>query len=264
MSARRSALTLAGLNNMRALSIFLFTTVSLGAAEPTFTATGVKTPVFDADGRLNYRLTAASAFGPFDSPQLEKGQVEFFSLESQKESVAVLSFEQAKYQKSAETISGNGTIKLVSRDGTISGHGYTCRVVVGLLTLGSQVKFDSRDFRMTGDEAEVHFDPKISQRDEIIREAVVKGHILVEGTADSKMPYDRVESTFARYSAADQKIYLKTPVTVWQHGVSSVTNLASEFFEINLPEKPNQAPGPTSTSVTSRAIESKGEKSKSN
>jgi hypothetical protein len=227
---------------MRRALIFLFSVATLGAADITFSVNGLKTPVFDASGHLIRRLTAVSAIGPIDSPHLEKGQFEFFAVGSADHPVAVLDFEQADYQKSEERISGADAIKLTTDEATVSGQGYICQLELGLLSLKSQVQYSSGVVRLSGDQADINFDPKGLRKDEIIKEIVVTGTVVVEPTARSARPFDRAETTYARFDAERQRIYLKTPVTLWKNGQKAVNNIGSGFFEIDLKEKPNHSP----------------------
>jgi hypothetical protein len=218
--------------------VHLLAIAPLGAADINFKADGLKAPVFDLAGHLTRRLTAGSATGPVDSPRLDKGKVEFFAPESADWPTAVLDFEQALYRKTDESIRGSDTIRLVSPQGTVSGRRYECWLDTGLLKLGSEVKFSSDDVRLTGKQGEIHFDPKGTGKTDLIKEAVVTGSVMVERTGTSKLPFDRAETDLAHYSAEQQKLFLKTPVTIWKNGDKAVTEVASGFYEIDLKAEP--------------------------
>jgi len=227
---------------MRATLIFLCAAVSLGAAELGFSARDLKVPSFDSAGHLIRRLTADSATGPSSSTRLDKGRVEFFATQSD-ESIAVLDFEQALYRGTEERISSDSAIKLTAQQGTVSGRGYDCLLEAGLLELKSDVKFYSNEFHLAGKAGTVRFDPKGTDKDSLIKEAVVTGGVTVERTATVQAPFDRAETEFARYGAAEQKVFLKIPVTVWKKGQRSIIEkTASGFFEIDL--KPTGTPAP--------------------
>ncbi|MES1167390.1 MAG: hypothetical protein ABUL68_05245 [Pseudomonadota bacterium] len=212
----------------------------LGAADISFKAEGLKAPVFDAAGILIRRLTAASATGPLESTRLERGRIEFFAPGSAEHATAVLDFDEALYRKSDESIRGGGLIRLVDPQGTVSGRGYECWLDTGLLTLGADVTFSSSTVHVTGRDGEIRFDPKTSGSTGSITSAVVT-HATVERTATAKAPFDRAETELARYSAAQQKLFLKTPLILWKDGRKAVSEVASGFYEIDLTEKPDMA-----------------------
>lgn len=224
--------------NARVMAAFVFAAASMGAADPSVTARGLTVPVFDASGNLLRRLTAVSASGPLASPRLDQGRVEFFAPESRQSPTATLKFDEALYQKADETISGHDAIKFTTHQGVVSGQGYRCLLDAGLLTLTSDVNFVSDAVRMNGEQAEIRFDAKGRKKDDIIQEIVLTGRIVVERAATAKAPFDRAETTMARYEAGEQKVYLQSPVTTWNHGQKSVLNVASGFAEIDLREKP--------------------------
>jgi hypothetical protein len=222
----------------------------LGAAEIDFKAEGLKAPVFDAAGSLIRRLTAASAAGPVESTRLEGGRIEFFAPGSAEHATAVLEFDEALYRKSDEIIRGGGLIRLVDPQGTVSGRGYECWLDTGLLKLGADVTFASSTVRLTGRDGEIRFDPKGNGITGPITSAVVT-HATVERAATAKAPFDRAETELARYSAAQQKLFLKTPLILWKDGRKAVAEVTSGFYEIDLNEKPG-APLPASTNPKSR------------
>lgn len=207
-------------------------------------ATDLKLPTFDESGRLLRRLTSDSVAGSFQTPHLEKGQVEFFAPESKDQAVAVLNFEQADYTAAEEKISGDGAIQLVTPDGAVSGQGYVCLVKLGQLNLRTKVKFVSARFELTGDQGEVRFDPKEHDRDRLIRDLLVTGAVTLKRTATTKAPFDRAETNSARYSAEQRKIFMKTPVTLWNKGQKTPVDSSLEFFEFDVLDQPPPAPAP--------------------
>ena len=230
--------------------VHAFVFAPLDAADINFKADGLKAPVFDSTGHLIRRLTAGSATGPVDSTRLDKGEVDFFAPESADRPTAMLDFEQAVYRKSDESIRGDDTIRLVSPQGTVSGRRYECWLDTGLLKLGSEVKFSSENVRLTGEQGEIHFDPKGAGKTDLIKEATVSGSVMVERTATSKLPFDRAETDLARYSAEQQKLFLKSPVTIWKNGEKAVTEIASGFYEFDLNGTPDIIPTTTPAAGT--------------
>ncbi|HVU35465.1 MAG TPA: hypothetical protein VHE61_18650 [Opitutaceae bacterium] len=203
-----------------------------------FAESDLRLPIFDASGHLLRRVTAASAFGPLDAPRLEQGRVDFFAADAETAPVATLLFDQAVYGRATEQLTGGGAITFTSGAGTLSGQGYECRPGAGWLTLQRQVKFASGDIVATGDQADVHFDPQGRKGEDMVRRVRLTGRVVVVPAAAAKVPFERVESTEARYEAGEQKIYVKTPVTVWKNGQRGVMELASGFWELSLSPLP--------------------------
>lgn len=226
---------------MRILSLLLLLAVPATAAEFSLVMRDVSTPVYDASGNLIRRLTASSASGPFSSPRLEKAKIDFFALRSAEVPTAVLTCEHARYDKAGETISGDDLVQLTTPQGVVSGHSYVCRIDTGLLTLETNVVFSSERAVLRGSQAEIRFDPKGGDPDQIIQEVIVSGTVTLEQIA-AHAPFDRAETTHARYDAGQQKIFLKTPVTTWSKGQKSVTDIRSGFVVIDLGEKALPAP----------------------
>jgi len=223
---------------VRAILLILGAAISLGAAEVSFVVRNFSLPVFDSAGHLIRRLKADSGTG-LDSPRLDNGRVEFFRPGSD-QPTGVLTFAQALYASRAERISGDGTVKLVAPMATISGRGYECQLETGLLELRSEVTVFNERFRMNGEHAKVDFDPKQS---DLVREATVTGNVTVEPLATASAAFDRAQTESARFSAAEQKIFLKSPVTLWKKGEKGLWEKpGSEFLEIDLNEKPAVAP----------------------
>ncbi len=221
---------------MRLLSLLPLLAIPALAADLSLVMRDVTTPVYDASGHLIRRLTADSASGPFSSPHLENAKIDFFALHSATVSSATLTCAHAFYDRATETISGDDLVQLASPKGVVSGHGYVCQVDAGRLTLKSKVTFSADRAVLRGTEAEIRFDPKGGNQDQVIREVVVSGTVTLEpGAAD--LAFDRAETTHARYDASQQKIFLKAPVTIWRKGQKSVTDVRSGFVEINLGEK---------------------------
>lgn len=225
---------------MRILSLLLLA-LPATAADFSLVMRDVATPVYDASGHPIRRLTADSASGPFASPRLEKAKIDFFSLASSKVPTAVLTCEHALYQRATETIKGEDLVQLSTPKGVVSGHGYVCRIDAGLLTLNAKVTFAADRAVLRGTHAEIRFDPKGGKQDEVIREVVVSGTVTLE-QIPAHSGFDRAETTHARYDAAQQKIFLKTPVTTWSKGQKSVVNIRSGFVEIDVGEKAHPAP----------------------
>ena len=220
----------------------LLATAEVKAIDFNFTARDVNAPVFDASGHLLRRLVADSAVGPYSLPHLDKGQIDFFAVDSA-ERIAVLTFDQALYHRPEDSIIGDDTVKLVTQQETMTGRGYECRPNAGLLTLRSDVTYESDKVHLTGDRGEMQFDPKGGNRDQMVKDAVVTGNVVVVPAPAAKPEFDRAQTEFAHYDAGAHKIYLKSPVTIWKKGQSSLMNVASGFFEIDLTEKQPSTPG---------------------
>ena len=241
---------------MRVFILFILVTSVVCASENAISATGLRASSFGDDGRLSRVFTAQSASGPFASPVVRAGKVEFYGKEAPNGVVAALEWEEAKYLKSEEVITGDGSIHLTTEDGIVSGKGFRCELDTERLELRSSVSYKTNAFRMTGEQAKIEFETKRGKRTDVIRHIAVVGNIVIEQTATAKAPFDRAESTFARYSADESKVFLKAPISAWRKGQRSVIDAASGFVEIDLKEQtPNKAPEPTPGAVTPRATE---------
>lgn len=209
------------------------------AAGEALVARGLRIPVFDSADRLVRRLTADSAVGPLTSPRINHVQIQFFSTDSGREQ-ALLTCPWAAYDRAAETLFGDEVLELSEVRGRISGVGFECLLEQGLLTLRSQVKLSTAAFRAVGDRAKIHFNPK-GEEAAVIEEAVLTGGIVVERVPSAKAPYDRAETSYVRYNAAEQKVFLKSPVIVWRNGEKAVVEADSGFLEIDLLESPERS-----------------------
>lgn len=220
--------------------ILSFLPAVLMATEPSFTSRDMKAPVYDASGQLIRRLHAATASGPTSAPKLEQGRVEFFDPKSGEQPIGLLTFDRTRYDRPTERISDDGAITFASlaRQETISGRGYVCELEAGRLTLRADVRFSSPRFDLTGDQADVRFDPRARANDAAIREVVLTGKVTLDRAASPGVAAERIETTHARYDAAEQKIYLRSPITSWRNGQKIVSEFGTGYFEINLAPVP--------------------------
>jgi hypothetical protein len=251
---RGSSLTLGKITHMHATICFLFAASVAQCAVKSFDAQGLRASSFTDDGRLQRKIAAESASGPFATPIVEKAKVEFFGKDSATTAVAVIEAQRAQYLRAEEVIAGESTIQLSTEDGAVSGKGFRCALDMGYLELRSEVRFVSSSVKMSGDQATVQFDAKLKQKD-VIREVLVTGHIVVERAPTAEAPFDRAECSFARFEAARNKVYLKAPISAWRNGEKTVIDVRSGFVEFDLREKPNKAPEPTTTAVTPPAAQ---------
>jgi len=239
---------------MRWIVILSLTAAVSCAANRAIEAHGLSAGSFADDGRLLRKFTAQSATGPFTSPVVKIGTVEFYGKDSESIASAVLDWREAKYVRSEEAIVGDGIVQFRTEKVKVSGRGFRCELEVGRLELKSEVKLSSDEFRMSGREATVDFDAKGSKKDEALRTIEMMGDIVMERVATAKASFERAECSFARFVARENKVYLKSPLAVWRNGVRSTIEVASGFIEIDLGEqRPNKAPEPTTTAVTPRA-----------
>ncbi len=221
------------------LSLVLLLPAALVAADLTFTGRDVTTPVFDDKGNLTRRLTAAKATGTAALPRLETGRVEFFAPGAPDLATATLTFDHALYDHDKDRITGDKSLAFTAaaRNETISGEGYVCELETGLLTLEAKVRCVSPLSKLTGDHAVCRFDPKALNSETSVKEIVVTGLVIFEPPPGASATFDRAETTLARYDAAEQKVYLKSPVTTWRKGKKAITEVGSGFWEITLERK---------------------------
>lgn len=223
--------------------LILLATISIGFAEERLeTARDLRVSTFGEAGNLIRKLTALSASGPLVSPILEGVTVEFFGDDPDLGILAVLNFTNARYQRADETVTGDSSLQLTTDKWTIAGLGFNCDLAGGRLDLQASVKFKSAAIRMTGDRGEIDFETDGRKQKDMIRKIAVTGNIVLEREATTEAPFDRAECTFARFSAEEDKVFLKTPVTTWRNGERFVTDAKSGFLEINLSDKePNKS-----------------------
>lgn len=221
------------------LPLLLLLAITALAADLNFISHDISAPVYDTTGRLLRRLTAATAKGPLSTPQLEDGRIDFFDLDSSTEPRAVLTFDHAAYDKASETLRGDDRLKLVDtvRRETLSGEGYECEVAQGRLLLHAAVKWKSTGLQLTGDRADVRFDPKAPKQDAMIRAATVTGNVILDRAPTAEHPFERAATTEARYDAAAGKVYLKSPITIWKNGEKAEWNVKVGFVEMDVAEK---------------------------
>jgi hypothetical protein len=243
---------------MRRMLLVWFLAVGVNGAERSVDANGLNVRSYADDGRLLRRFIAESASGPFTSPVVRNGKVEFYGKGVEGQANAVLVLPEAKYVRSEEAVVGDGVVQFTSERGRVSGRGFRCDLAIGRLTLRSEVQLSTEEFQMSGRQATVDFDAKESKREEVLRTIEVSGEIVVERAATTKAPFERAECSFARYVAQENKVYLKSPVEVWRSGLRSTVEVRSGFVVLELDEErpPNQAVQPTPGSVTPRATSS--------
>jgi hypothetical protein len=224
---------------MRWCLIVLFVLGSMAASGEPLVARGLRAPVFDAAGRLVRRITAAAATGPVERPVVEEGRLEFFGEESETVASAVIEFDRAEYNGIGKHIRGERAVRFVTSSATVAGRGFDCALGESVLTLNSEVRFESERFEVSSERAEILFDPNRKQHEGAIRQATLLGRTVIHRTVTAKAPFDRAETEYARYSADEAKVYLKTPVLAWTRGEKTVIDAASEFIEIDLSEEPD-------------------------
>ena len=218
--------------------VLLGVIASAPAAEPSALLHDLNTPVFDASGRMIRRLTAKSGNIASTSLQLLDGKIEFFPPALSELSTSTLEFDHARYTKSAERIDGDGALTLTSKDGTVRARGFEGALETGRFTLNSAVQFDSEEFQLNGDRGELRFDPRATATDRAIKSVTLTGNVVLVGAAARKQGFDRIETTLARYDAAQSKVYVKLPVTGWKNGQHALLQEGPEFLEIEISRKP--------------------------
>ena len=230
---------------MRNVLIYLLFVSALHSAGIEFKSHGLNATVFDSSGHLIRRLTANSALGPVEDLRLEIGRIDFFSTDSEVDPQTVIEFSQGIYRKflEKEVITGQGLITLTSHRikamVEVSGYGYECTLKAkknpDTLTLHSNVKFYLQGrYRMTADKAIVSFGQINSHPSvECVDDAFISGNVIVVPVGTGKNKFDKLECASAKYNAAQNEIFVKSPVTVWKNGEKSLLNDRTGFFEIN-------------------------------
>lgn len=227
---------------MRTIAVFLLA-ASVGlAAEASFNSQDLRLTSFSADGWVTRKLAAASATGALSSPTIEQARVEFFANQPAGPRVAVLDVPRAQYLKAEEIVWGDGRLDFMTDKGTASGRGFRCQLVAGILDLRSEVKAATPVFELTGDQGTIAFDPQRSDKDDVIRRLEVTGNVVVTRVATAKAAFDRAESSHVRYSADENKLYLKVPARVWHKGQQAVLESKTGFHEITLADRSPPAP----------------------
>lgn len=230
---------------MRMLIVFLLGATLALAREGPLEAKGLQASVFAGDGNLLRKFTADSATGPLSSPLVRKGKVTFFDKDSANLIAAVVEWDEAVYRQAGEVVVGDGVIRLTTEDGTISARGFQGDLKGGKLDLRSDVEFVSETLRIVGSEANVEFEAEGRRRKNVLRKAVITGRIVAY-TTGKDAPFERAESTHARFDADENMVYLKCPVIAWHGEERTVIDLASGYFEFSL--KPTEPPLPAPVS----------------
>jgi hypothetical protein len=203
---------------------------------------GLKLPKYDRTGRLVWVLNAERATDLLQDkdPILQNGRIEIFGPGSAVQPIGLLTFPDAIYRPSTNTISSDHELKLASAEGTVSGRGYGGRLAECVIEFRAAVVAEAKGYHLTSQAARVRYDPEAKGRD-MLREIVATGRVEVTPLPGTKAPNDavRLTTTEARYDADRGQILLRYPVTMWTQAGDSypMENTGrQEFFPIELKE----------------------------
>lgn len=220
----------------RVVLCFFLTAVLASAAERSLEARGLHLSSYDDQGRLLRKLSSALASGPVTRPTVKEGKVEFFGPDSARLPEAALEWREATYLRPDDVILGDGTVRFSSEKGMLSGQGFHCDLKSGHLQLKADIRAKVRGIRIEGDRAEVYFDPQGKKTmAERIRQADISGNVVIHPDKMPGFDFEKAECALVRYDAAENKLRLKTPVTLWKEGAHWVIDTReSEFLDYNL------------------------------
>lgn len=178
-------------------------------------------PEFDAGGRMIRRLKAETATGRLiEKSQLKNGVIEFFEASDGGDAqIATLGFKDAAYDQARHTVEGDGRVVLRSAKGDVAGEGFFYDIDRSRLLLKSAVVIDHNDVRVAGNSGEILLAQAPSAKEALIKEATLKGGIVVSGKLDPKLDIEKAESEQAVYTANDEIITLSSPIYIWRKGV---------------------------------------------
>lgn len=187
----------------------------LGAAEVRVIGTGLNVPVFDEDGTLVRRLTAASAEG-IDSPVLRTGHVDFYSRTSPTEKAATMDFDNATYHHSKKLVTSDDRIRLDSPEGFAAGKGFEYHIRRNFLVLKTDVTGQIRGVKIAASRGEFRMAPGKTDPKQLIEEGRLTGGVVLIPAPGSKFDFERAECESAHYRADTQQLIPSSPVTYWQ------------------------------------------------
>lgn len=209
-----------------------------GAAEKSFEARGLKLSSFGEQGQLIRQITSETATGPWDAPVAKNGKVEFFKSGTTSDSLGVITWTEATYRKREERIIGNDHVMFSAQGATLEGKGFQCDLTSGHLNMLSEITASFEKFHASGEKALIVLDPKVKDSRELVRFAEISGRVIVTPSASADYPFEKAQTPLVKYNAAENKLLLKSPVTLWKEGKSELAETTdSEFLEINLGKK---------------------------
>ncbi|HEX2853484.1 MAG TPA: hypothetical protein VHO24_09610 [Opitutaceae bacterium] len=213
---------------------------------------GMIVPQFDQAGRMVRRLNAESAVGGLtEKPRLKNAFVEFFSAaDASPERIATLDFQDGVYDRARQTVTGAGHVVLRSRKGDVAGDGFEYDLVRNRLVLKSSVGIDVEGVHAAGNEAEV-FLSQTSNQEALITKAVVRSGVVVTGSGNPKIDFDRAATESATYTAANETVVLASPVDVWKDG----KRISTAGSEIKIYVGRARTAAPASEYKTSSSVE---------
>ena len=224
----------------RAMAMALVLGSSAWAVEATLK--NMVVPEFDAAGRMIRRFKAEAATGWLtEKAQLRNGVIEFFETSSGGDvQVATLCFKDAVYERAHQTLEGEGHVALSSTKGDMAGEGFFYDIGHSRLLLKSAVTIDHNGVHVTGNSGEVILAQAPSTKDALIKEATLKGGIVVSGKLDPKLDIEKAESERAVYTGNDEIITLSSPITIWRKGIKTPAESDSITLYVGKGSRPTE------------------------
>jgi hypothetical protein len=213
--------------------LLLFLTAGAVAA-PKLDIQGLDLPEFDSAGRIVRKLTARTATGDFDTPQLREAVVLFFPAgKPDAEPFARLFLDDAVLQRKGEVVLGEGKIRLVAAQGTADGIGYVYHFKTNRLFIRRAFRLETPAAILESREADIVFKDGPQSGEWVVAAFEARGDVLVTPLDKSRYKFDRARGDKATYRAEDQIIRLQPPVHVWHEGKEDVIDAKKEM-EVDL------------------------------
>lgn len=204
---------------MRFLLLFLLAGVVSGLAQKKsveLKADGIAVPFFDANGKLTHRLTANTGVITGAAQSLNKVELVYYSTTDPQRVVQTLTAADALWDPKKETLTGRGTIEVVTEESKLTGEGFDFTLATALLHIHRAFTMTNADLRLTSDRATVELIVAQKGGDRKVRdvkrcEAIGNLHVVIAPAARERYNVEELWSPLALYDGATRIITFPQP-----------------------------------------------------
>lgn len=218
----------------RLLCCVLLLACSAWAASGEFGLTGGKISLFDAQGRLDRRLSGDLS-GPPATLRIRAGVVDFFDPEKPTATpLAQLFLNEALYTKADSLITGVGELRFRSPEGNLTGQGYRYDLAADRITMKSGFRLELPDSFIEGREAVIQLGRRDNKPFVQSLEATGDTELVLIPKDPEKFKIDRAYTRRAWYADADTTLHFALPARAIYQGQESPLGGDSLTYKFDL------------------------------
>ena len=212
------------------------------------TAEGITAPVFDAAGHKTHELKARRGTGSPTQKHLEGVEVRYFALDDATRVVQRVLTDEATWDQTKGTLTGNGAVTVENPLSTLSGRGFDFALATSVLNVQREFKLIMPEFVLTSDRAIAELaversGDRMKIRDLKRCEATDNLRIVVLPAGKKSFEFAEATSTHAIYDGSTRIVTFPNPLR--GRAKDSKVDVETEFekTEVKLgPPPPRAAP----------------------